>query len=98
MLKESKLKIKRFVKFIRNTLPNDVIDNEFEQESTASEIVTDLKLLSDAELLDHLRYCGCCKEEIITKDQQLHAILEFDTPLRAYNAMYAHLELESEDV
>jgi len=99
MLKQSQLKIKRFLKYIRNSLPNDIrFGGDADLGDDLPEIEINLQTLPDNELLEFLRVCPCCKEQIVTKEQQLHAILEFDTPLRAFNAMYAHLEDEVEEV
>lgn len=39
---------------------------------------------TDLEIIERFRFCFCCGEEVITKSEQLHSILEFDTPKRAH--------------
>lgn len=50
--------------------------------------------LSDEQILEDFRKCADCDEEIVTKDQQMHAIYEFDTPERIFEVTYEGMEYE----
>lgn len=47
--------------------------------------------LSDEDVLTKFRACFCCGEEIISKSEQMHSILEFDTPKRIHRKLYEQL-------
>jgi len=67
-------KVKRFVKFLKNILAE--IDSEFEDD-----------IFEDHEILEIFRKCSDCDTEIVTPVQQMHAILEFDSPQRAFESL-----------
>jgi len=43
--------------------------------------------LSDPEVLEIFRTCMDCGDQVITPQQQMHAILEFDTEERAFESL-----------
>jgi len=80
-------KIRSYTKYLRNKLLNSGCDAEF------------VNSLSDNAILEDFRKCPDCGGSLVTKDQQMHAILEFDAPERIFEVTYEHLDLEScEDV
>jgi len=76
MLKQSKKKVKTFVKFLRNKLLLEGLSKPY------------IHSMDDDTVLDSFRKCADCDEVICTKDQQMHAILEFDTPERVFEVLY----------
>ena len=53
--------------------------------------------LSDEQILEDFRICADCDEEIVTKDQQMHAIFEFDTPERIFEVTYEGMDYEDSE-
>lgn len=47
--------------------------------------------LSKSELLEKFRFCFCCDEELVTASEQLHSILEWDSPEKAHAKLYEHV-------
>lgn len=71
-------KVKRFVKFLKNVL--------IEVEDI------DPGIMSDAEILKLFRECLGCGGELITPVQQMHAIIEFNSPARAFEVLCETVE------
>lgn len=85
MLKQSKKKIKIFVKFLRKKLLVEGLSKPY------------VHSMSDETVLDSFRKCQDCGEVICTKDQQMHVILEFDSPERAFEVLYEEDELHTDE-
>ena len=49
-------------------------------------------LLTDEEVLVKFRACFCCGEEVITASEQMHSILEFDSPKRIHKKLYENIK------
>lgn len=49
--------------------------------------------LSDYEILEIFRTCLGCGNELISPSQQMHSILEFDTPERAFGAICEMIDI-----
>jgi len=71
-------KVKRFVKFLKNVLI------EVEDIDPCD--------MSDAEILKLFRDCLGCGGELITPVQQMHAIIEFNSPERAFEVLCETVE------
>jgi len=84
MLKSSKKKVKTFVKFLRKKLLVEGLSKPY------------IHSMSDDKILESFRKCQDCNEVICTKDQQMHVILEFDSPERAFEVLYEEDELHTE--
>lgn len=85
MLKSSKKKVKTFVKFLRKKLLVEGLSKPY------------VHSMSDETVLNSFRKCQDCGEVICTKDQQMHVILEFDSPERAFEVLYEEEELHTEE-
>jgi hypothetical protein len=82
LLEENKNKIRKFTKYLRGRL----LDEGCHQKYVNS--------LSDQQILADFRVCADCGDELYTVDQQLHIVLEFDTPERAFSILYDEIESE----
>jgi hypothetical protein len=51
-------------------------------------------LLSDEEILNKFRFCFCCGEEVISKSEQMHSILEFNSPKRVHKKLYEKMNTD----
>ena len=85
MLKSSKKKVKIFVKFLRKKLLVEGLSKPF------------IHSMTDDTILEKFRKCQDCNEVICTKVQQMHVILEFDSPERAFEVLYEEDELHTEE-
>jgi len=54
-------------------------------------LIEESNFTTDEDILEMFRHCFCCGEELITKSEQMHAILEFDTPKRVHKKLYENL-------
>lgn len=52
---------------------------------------------ADDEILDIFRTCLDCGKEILTKPQQMHAIIEFDKPERAFESLLELIQINQID-
>ena len=50
--------------------------------------------LTDTQILSVFRHCSDCGSELVSADQQMHAILEFDSPEQAFLATYETLDTD----
>jgi len=82
MLKASQKKIKSFTNLLRQKL----IDGGNHKKYVNS--------LSDPQILDDFRMCCDCGDELYSKDQQMHIVLEFDTAERAFEILYSPEAIE----
>lgn len=78
-------KIRSYANYLRKKL----LDSGCEQAYVNS--------LSDDQVLEDFRICADCDDVIITKDQQMHAIFEFDSNERIFEVTYEHLGYEDCD-
>jgi hypothetical protein len=82
MLKESKNKIENYVQFLKKKL----------QEEGNSEEYADS--LGDSEILDHFRTCCDCGDEVLSLNNVMRAILEWDTPARTFEILCEQIDLD----
>lgn len=73
MIKSNEERITKYILYLRNLL---------EEEGS------DVELLTDEQILNKFRSCFCCGEEVISKSEQMHSILEFDSPKRVHKKLY----------
>lgn len=85
MIRESNKRVQNYVKYLKGVMK----DEGFPAEQIRS--------MSEREILDTFRHCLDCGTELITPEQQMHAILEFDTPEEAFLAIYEDLDMENCD-
>lgn len=85
MIEQSQEKIQAYISFLRQKLLSD----EMPFEAVYS--------LNDNAVLEMFRRCCDCDDYLFTKDQELHNILEFDTPERTYEVLYEDHNLEEDD-
>lgn len=52
--------------------------------------------LEDHDVLEMFRRCCDCEDYLFTKGQEIHAILEFDSPERAYQVLYEDHNIEDD--
>jgi hypothetical protein len=83
LLQASQKKIKDFVNLLREKLEEGGCHLAY------------VNSLSDTEVMDDYRLCCGCGDEIHSTDQQLHVILEFDTPERAFEVLYEEPTIEA---
>lgn len=80
LLKTNQNKIQKFTKLLRKKLTDDGCHRSY------------VNGLSDQQILKDFRICADCEEVIHTPDQQMQAILEFDTAERSFDILYGDLE------
>lgn len=68
-------KVKKFVKYLRTVLDADCCEHNNSSE------------LTDTQVLEIFRTCMDCGDEVITPQQQMHAIIEFDSEERAFETL-----------
>lgn len=85
LLKVNQEKIQNFTKLLRKKLLSDGCHKSY------------VNALSTEQILKDFRICADCDEEIYTPDQQMHAILEFDTAERAYSVLYEEEQILDND-
>jgi hypothetical protein len=76
LLKTNQDKIQKFTKLLRKKLMTDGCHKSY------------VNSLSEQQILKDFRTCADCEEEICSKDQQMHIILEFDSAERAFEILY----------
>jgi len=76
MIDQSSKKVENFVKYLKKFL----LDEGYTKLA--------IQAMSNDEILNIFRVCADCGDEICTKDQQMHAILEFDSPARVFQVLY----------
>jgi len=84
MIETSQKKIDIYTKYLRKKL----LDSGYERDYVNS--------LTNDQVLGESRKCCDCEEEVITKSQQMHTILEFDTPERISEVLAECLETVDE--
>jgi hypothetical protein len=84
MIKASQNKIKKYTKFLRKKLLEEGYHKLY------------VKDMSDKDVLGEFRKCCECDEEVVSPDQQMHAILEFDTPERIFEVLYEDINCNEE--
>lgn len=52
---------------------------------------------SDNEILEMFRVCVDCGKEILTKPQQMHAIIEWDKPAKAFETLLEQIQINQID-
>lgn len=85
MLEASRKEIKNFAKLLRKKLVQDGCHQKY------------INSLSDDQVLDDFRTCCDCGDEIHSRDQQIHIILESDTAERAFELLYEQSEPEEHE-
>lgn len=85
MIRESNNRVQNYVKYLKGVMRSEGFDPK------------KIKSMTDREILDTFRHCLDCGEELITPEQQMHAILEFDSPEEAFLAIYEQIDLENCD-
>jgi len=85
MIEHSQEKVKEYISFLRQKL----LSEGSPLESVYS--------LDDNTVLEMFRRCCDCDDYLFTKDQELHAILEFDSPERAYEVLYEDHDLGDDE-
>jgi len=76
MIKANEERIGKYVIYLRSLLVEEGSDTQ---------------ILSDDDVLEMFRFCFCCGEEVVSKSEQTHSILEFDTPGRVHKKLYENL-------
>jgi hypothetical protein len=76
LLKTNQDKIQKFAKLLRKKLMTDGCHKNY------------VSSLSEQQILKDFRTCADCEKELYSKDQQMHAILEFDSAERTFEILY----------
>lgn len=86
MLKPSNKKVKNFVKFLRQKLLLEGLSKPF------------VHSMDDEAVLESFRKCADCDAIICSRSQQIHAILEFDSPERTFEVLYEEDEHDEPEI
>jgi len=86
LLRASQDRIQKFTKLLRQKLLDDGCHKSY------------VNSLSEQQILNDFRVCADCDDELHTKSQQMHAILEFDTPERAFEVLFEVIDEDDEEL